>query len=95
MCADYYKMKGEDYKKLVDKEIQKEYKKVNKNEIEKAENSQRNIVTKLELEDRVFATAKRQCFATLKDHKDNFQNNPQVRLIDPMKSEVGKISKKT
>ena len=33
------------------------------------------------------------CFFTLKDHKDNFANNPQVRLIDPAKNELGKISK--
>ena len=30
---------------------------------------------------------------TLKDHKPNFQNNPTCRLINPRKSEIGKISK--
>ena len=30
---------------------------------------------------------------TLKDHKDNFANNPQVRLINPVKNELGRISK--
>ena len=30
----------------------------------------------------------------MKDHKDNFQNNPQVRLLNPTKCEIGKISKK-
>ena len=34
-----------------------------------------------------------QCFATLKDHKENFDNNPKVRLINSYKSEPGKISK--
>ena len=32
-------------------------------------------------------------FISLKDHKENFQNNPTVRLINPAKSELGKISK--
>ena len=33
------------------------------------------------------------CFITLKDHKENFQNNPTTRLINPAKNEVGRISK--
>ena len=33
------------------------------------------------------------CFVTLKDHKDNFQNNPTTRLINPAKNELGRISK--
>ena len=32
------------------------------------------------------------CFFTLKDHKGNFQNNPRVRLINPAKNEIGRIS---
>ena len=34
-----------------------------------------------------------ECYITLKDHKDNFQNNPKVRLINPAKSYIGQISK--
>ena len=33
------------------------------------------------------------CFFTLKDHKENFQNNPTVRLINSAKKEIGRISK--
>ncbi|CAB4032311.1 Hypothetical predicted protein, partial [Paramuricea clavata] len=29
----------------------------------------------------------------LKDHKDNFSSNPTCRLINPTKSEIGKVSK--
>ena len=32
-------------------------------------------------------------FITLKDHKPNFNTNPKCRLINPSKSELGKISK--
>ena len=32
---------------------------------------------------------------TVKDHKDNFETNPKFRLINPAKSELGKISKIT
>ena len=33
------------------------------------------------------------CFIILKDHKENFQNNPTFRLINPAKNELGKTSK--
>ena len=32
-------------------------------------------------------------FITLKDHKENFRNNPTVILINPSKNEFGRISK--
>ena len=38
--------------------------------------------------------AKQQAFISLKDHKENFQNNPTCRLINPTKSEMGLVSKK-
>ena len=34
-------------------------------------------------------------FFTLKDHKENFQNNPTVRLINHAKNEIGIIIKIT
>ena len=34
----------------------------------------------------------RECFVSLKDHKDNFQNNPKCRLLNPTKCELGKVS---
>ena len=37
--------------------------------------------------------AERQAFITLKDHKDNFENKPTCRLINAVKSEIGRISK--
>ena len=40
----------------------------------------------------MFKTVKRECFITLKDHKDNFQNNPKCRLLNPTKCELGKVS---
>ena len=33
------------------------------------------------------------CFITLKDHKENFQNNPSVRLINLAKNELRRLSK--
>ena len=33
------------------------------------------------------------CFIMLKDHKENFQNNPSLWLINPAKNELGRLSK--
>ena len=38
--------------------------------------------------------AMKEAFITLKDHKDNFANRPTCRLINPSKTEVGRISKR-
>ena len=57
------------------------------------ENETKSIVQKLNLDDRVRTTAQRDAFISLKDHKPNFANNPTCQLINPTKSEIGKISK--
>ena len=36
---------------------------------------------------------KREAFISLKNHKENFENNPKCRLVNPAKSDSGKISK--
>ena len=91
--SNFYFMESNEYKTLVEKEVHKEYKKANKADINKVVDAHKKIVSRLELKDRVFATTQRQCFASLKDHKDNFHSNPKVRLINPMKGDVGMISK--
>lgn len=37
--------------------------------------------------------AKTEAFFTLKDHNENFQNNPKCRLIKPAKPQLGRASK--
>ena len=57
-------------------------------------NSQgKNILENKEVIKRMFINGKQNCFITLKDHKSKFQNNPTVRLLNPAKSELGRISK--
>ena len=41
----------------------------------------------------MFVNDKKNCFITLKGHKPNSQNNPTVRLLNPAKNELGRISK--
>ena len=46
-----------------------------------------------EILDRMDINSKNTCFITLKYYKENFLNNPTVRLINPAKNELGRISK--
>jgi len=47
----------------------------------------------LNIEDRLERLAMNKAFVTIKDHKENFVNNPQCRLVNPAKPELGKVSK--
>ena len=42
---------------------------------------------------KIFVNDKQNCFITIKDHQPNFQNIPTVRLLNPAKNELGRISK--
>ena len=53
----------------------------------------KNIAKKIQLSDRIECLAKTPAFITLKDHKDNFQSSFHCCLINPSKSELGKVSK--
>ena len=53
----------------------------------------KNFAQTLKIDDRVETLAPKESFITLKDHKDNFQNNPTCHLINSTKSELGKVSK--
>ena len=91
--SNQYKMSPQDYSSLKDKHIQKSYKKVKQNEVEKIDAEAKMLAERHELDDRIDRMAPREAFVTLKDHKENFQNSTACRLINPAKSELGKISK--
>ena len=89
-----YEMEKDQYEKLLRENITKNYKIAKKDAYNKINDEAKEIASDLNIEDRMETIAKKQAFVTLKDHKDNFQNNPTCRLINPAKSEMGKVSKK-
>ena len=89
----YYLMEADKLNNLMKREIEKDFRKATAKEVDKVDDGQKKIVRDLELQDRVFVTTQRPAFATLKDHKENFHANPKVRVINPQKPEVGRISK--
>ena len=78
---------------LLKDNITKSYKK-STDCLEKAVNMEaKNITKKIQLSGRIECLAKTPAFITLKDFKDNFQSSLHCRLINPSKSELGKVSK--
>ena len=88
-----YKLSKDNYNKLLTDNITKSYKKTNSAAINNVNKEVKCIAERLHLDDRVEQFNQRESFITLKDHKENFQNNPKCRLLNPVKSEIGIISK--
>ena len=84
--ANNYLLTKEQYSNLLRKDIRKSYRKAADQDIEETVKEQQKIVSDLELEDRVFASKERNSYITLKDHKDHFEEDPRVRLINPSTS---------
>ena len=91
--TNFYKMKPDDYKELLKKNIEKEYKKAPTSAEKQINTQAKAIAENLKLDNRIETLARKNAFISLKDHKDNFHNNPTCRLINPSKSEIGKLSK--
>ena len=52
-----------------------------------------NFASRLQIEDRLGKFKKKEAYILFKDHKPNFENKLQTRLINPSKTELGRISK--
>ena len=91
--TNIYKMSPDNYTKLLHDNVTATYKKTNASTKRKIDLEAKDIATDLNLADRIEQIAETEAFVTLKDHKENFENNPKCRLINPSKSEIGIISK--
>ena len=92
--SNYYKIEPKEYKSLLSNTIQVKYKKTNPETASEINKEAKKIATNFKIENRVDKLAEREAFITFKDHKENFQNKPTCRLINPAKSELGRASKK-
>ena len=97
MSADktdnHYKVDPMVFEKMLENSITGDYRKAETNKFSDIESEAVIIADKLELADRIFRTKLKPANITLKDHKINFSNNPTCRLLNPTKTELGKISK--
>ena len=90
---NYYRISRIEHDRLVSKNVRKDYKKGPANAINKVNNEDKKIAEELELDDRIYAFSERENYITIKDHKENYRNNTKCRLINPAKTDIGKVSK--
>ena len=91
--TNIYKMSVDTHEKLLKENIAAIYKKA-PTKLEKSIHLEaKSITKKLKFADRIEYLPQSSAYITLKDHKENFISNPSCRLINPLKSELGKISK--
>ena len=91
--TNLYEVSKDTYDKLMVEHISKDYKKVSPNAAAEINKEALQITSKLNLEDRVKSFMPKEAFISLKDHKPEFEIETQCRLLNPAKSEVGRISK--
>lgn len=91
--TNFYQVDANDYNRLLEENIMKSYKKDSMASVDQITKGDKSIASDLDLDDRIDTTARNNAFITLKDHKPNFNNRPTCRLINPSKSEIGRISK--
>ena len=88
-----YQLSKEEHEELLTNAVTSNYKKANNSIKKKINMAAKQILKNNEILNRIEINGENSCFFTLKDHNDNFANNPQVRLINPAKNELGRISK--
>ena len=88
-----YEASLDTYNKLLHDNITKTYKHGSEDTIDEIDSELKDISNNLGIGDKIEKMKKREAFISLKDHKENFENKPKCRLINPAKSESGKLRK--
>ncbi|MCP4482402.1 MAG: hypothetical protein GY817_06445, partial [bacterium] len=91
--TNMYKVDKEEYGRILQNSVTATYKKADDNIKNTINYSGRKILKDNPIIQRMNVNAENSCFITMKDHKENFANNPTTRLINPAKNELGRISK--
>ena len=86
-------MKADSYNRLLGNNVSAKYQKTEEQLVNNINKEAKIITRKLDLQDKVKCYSRLPAFITLKDHKPNFISNPKCRLLNPAKTQIGKISK--
>ena len=79
-----YRLSKDEHNKLKKNAITSTYKKASiqfKNKVEKMGGK---FAKDKGIMERIQRNGEKECFISLKDHKDNFQNHPTTRLLNPL-----------
>ena len=88
-----YQIPLETYTKVMNDNITQTYKKCSTDNVKNVNKEAAVIAKSFKIEDRVEKYTECDAFVTIKDHKVNFQARPEYRLINPAKSNLGRVSK--
>ena len=90
---NHYKCDLPRYEKMLAENISKEYKKANETELNEVNLKASRIAKKENLEKRMQTFTPGESYITIKDHKTGFPGKISCRLINPAKTDIGKLSK--
>ena len=88
-----YKMEKTEYKKHLMNSVTSTYKKADDTNMHSINMESKEIANSLGLDDRMEHMKQPEAYVTVKDHKPDFHARPSFRLINPSKTDVGKVSK--
>ena len=91
--GNYWLLSVKEYHKKIMELITKEYRKADIKWVLDMNEEAKVITKQLNIDNRVDALGKQEAFLTIKDHKSEFPNKIECRLINPCKSQIGRISK--
>ena len=91
--TNLYRLTKAEYDHMINNPITSKYKKASNNIKKQINIDGKKILKNREVLNRLEINGEKNSFITLKDHRENFNNNSTVRLINPAKNELGRISK--
>ena len=86
-------MDASTYNKLLTENVTKTYKHAPDSAVKEISRELKTISDEFSISDCIDPMKTPPAFISLKDHKPDVENNPKYRLINPAKSELGKVSK--
>ena len=89
-----YFIDKKEYKQILQENITAKYRKTDDNYINEINKEALSIIKEIKVSGKVKKIQNNSAFLTVKDHKTEFPNKVECRLINPIKSDLGKISKK-
>ena len=91
--TNLYKMEKTDYESHLVNNITSTYKKSSQDQVDRINRGALECAKKLDLEDRMEKLQTTEAYITVKDHKEDFNVKPSFRLINPSKTDIGRVSK--
>ena len=87
-----YAMGKEHYTKLLSENITKDYRKADEDHTDKINRECKQHAVDLKVENKMEKITERSAFISIKDHKENFPNSIQCRLINLAWNNLGKVT---